>query len=99
QSVQPGTSAAKAGIKGGTISSTTESGQVAVGGDIIVSIDGKQVASSEDLANDISAKKAGQTVTIGLLRATGRGSYQKRTVTAKLGSRPNSVPNSNTPEG
>jgi S1-C subfamily serine protease len=99
QSVQKGTAAAKAGIRGGTINSTTEAGQIAVGGDIIVSIDGKQVTSSEDLANDIAAKKAGQTVTIGLLRATGSGSFQKKTVTAKLGSRPNSVPNANTPEG
>jgi S1-C subfamily serine protease len=99
QSVQPGTAAAKAGIRGGTINSTSEAGQIAVGGDIIVSVDGKQVASSEDLSNDISAKKPGQTVTIGLLRATGSGSYQKKTVTAKLGSRPNSVPNANVPEG
>ena len=99
QSVQRGTAAAKAGIKGGTINSTTESGQIAVGGDIIVSVDGKQVTSSEDLANDISTKKAGQTVTIGLLRASGTGSYEKKTLTAKLGSRPNSLPNANTPEG
>ncbi len=99
QSVQPGTAAAKAGIRGGTISSTTEDGQVAVGGDIIVSINGKTVTSSEDLANDIEAEKSGDTVTIGLLRASGNGRYKKMTVTATLGSRPSSVPNPNTPEG
>jgi S1-C subfamily serine protease len=99
QSVQPGTAAAKAGIRGGSVTSTVESGQIAVGGDIIVSIDGKAVTSSEDLANDIAAKKAGDTVTIGLKRANGKGGYENRTVTAKLGSRPNSVPNANTPEG
>jgi S1-C subfamily serine protease len=99
QTVQKGTAAAKAGIRAGTINSTTETGQIAVGGDIIVSVDGKAVASSEDLANDVASKKAGQTVTIGLLRANGKGGYEHKTVKATLGSRPNSVPNVNTPEG
>jgi S1-C subfamily serine protease len=96
--VQKGTAAAKAGIRAGTINSTTESGQIAVGGDIIVSIDGKAVSSSEDLANIVASKKAGQTVSIGLLRADGHGGYEHKTVSATLGSRPNSVPNANTPE-
>jgi S1-C subfamily serine protease len=99
QSVQKGTAAEKAGIKGGNISTSTEDGQVAVGGDIILSVDGKTVASSEDLAQDIESKKSGETVTIGLLRANGKGGYEKKTVTATLGSRPNSVPNASTPEG
>jgi S1-C subfamily serine protease len=99
QSVQKGTAAAKAGIRGGTINSTTETGQIAVGGDIIVAIDGKAVASSEDVATDISSKKPGQTITIGVLRANGSGGYDHKTLTATLGSRPNSVPNANTPEG
>jgi S1-C subfamily serine protease len=99
QSVQKSTAAEKAGIRGGNISGSTERGQVAVGGDIVVSIDGKTVASSEDLANDIAAKKAGETVSIGLLRANGSGGYAHKTVSVKLGERPNSVPNPNTPEG
>ncbi len=99
QSVQKGTAAEKAGIRGGNISGSVEGGQVAVGGDIIVSIDGQAVASSEDLANDISAKKPGDTVSIGLLRATGKGGYEHKTVSVKLGERPNSVPNPSTPEG
>ena len=99
QSVQKGTAAEKAGIRGGNISGSVEGGQVAVGGDIIVSIDGKTVTSSEDLANDISAKKPGDTITVGLLRATGKGTYEHKTVSVKLGTRPNSVPNPNTPEG
>jgi S1-C subfamily serine protease len=93
QSVQKGTPAEKAGIHGGT-----ENGQIAVGGDIIVSIDGKAIASSEDLANDIGAKKPGETVSIGLERANGKGGYEHKTVSVTLGSRPNSVPNANTPE-
>ena len=99
QSVQKGTAAEKAGIRGGNISGSTESGQVAVGGDIIVSVDGTAVNSSEELANDIEAKKPGDTITIGLLRANGSGGYAHKTVSVKLGERPNSVPNSSTPEG
>jgi S1-C subfamily serine protease len=99
QAVQKGTPAEKAGIRGGTVSSSTEGGQVAVGGDIITAIDGKAVASSEDLANDISAKKPGDTVTVGLLRGKGKGGYEHKTVKVKLASRPNSVPNASTPEG
>ena len=99
QSVQKGTAAEKAGIRGGNVSGSTERGQVAVGGDIITSIDGKAVASSEELANDIEAKKPGDTISIGLLRATGHGRYEHKTVSVTLGSRPNSVPNANTPEG
>jgi hypothetical protein len=33
------------------------------------------------------------------LRANGKGGYEHKTVTATLASRPNSVPNPNTPEG
>jgi S1-C subfamily serine protease len=97
QKVEPGTPAAKAGIKGGSI--TTEDGQVAVGGDIIEKVNGKTVASSEQLANDIGALKPGATVTIGLQRATGKGSYEAKEVKVTLGTRPSSVANPNTPEG
>jgi S1-C subfamily serine protease len=99
QSVQKGTAAEKAGIRGGSVNTTTESGQVAVGGDIIVSVDGQAVHGSEELANDIAAKKAGATITIGLERAVGNGKYEHKTVKATLGQRPNSIENPNTPEG
>jgi S1-C subfamily serine protease len=98
QSVQKGTPAEKAGIRGGNISGSTENGRVAVGGDIVTSIDGKAVASSEDLARDIEAKKPGDTVSVGLLRANGKGGFDPKTVSVRLGSRPNSVPSANTPE-
>jgi S1-C subfamily serine protease len=99
QTVQKGTPAEQAGIRGGRVSGSVENGQIAVGGDIITSIDGKTVASSEQLANEIDAKKPGTTVTIGLLRANGHGGYEPKTVTATLGTRPNSVPNPTTPQG
>jgi S1-C subfamily serine protease len=99
QTVQKGTAADKAGIKGGTISTNVENGQVAVGGDIITAINGKTIASSEDLANVIEAEKPGDTVTVKLLRANGHGGYDPKTISVKLGARPNSIPNPTTPEG
>jgi S1-C subfamily serine protease len=99
QSVQKGTAAEKAGIKGGTVNTNIENGQVAVGGDIIVGVDGKAISSSEGLANLIETKKPGQTVTVKLERATGKGQYKPMTVSVTLGQRPNSIPNPNTPEG
>ena len=99
QSVQKGTPAEKAGIRGGNVNGSIENGQVAVGGDIIVAIDGKAVHSSEDLAADISAKHPGNKVTVGLYRGTGSGHYERKTVTVTLASRPNSVPGANVPEG
>ncbi|TMK99544.1 MAG: PDZ domain-containing protein [Actinobacteria bacterium] len=99
QSVQKGTPAEKAGIRGGNVNGSIENGQVAVGGDIIVSIDGKAVHSSEDLASDISAKHPGDKVTVGLKRGVGNGRYEDKSVTVTLASRPNAVPGANVPEG
>jgi putative serine protease PepD len=99
QSVQRGTPAEKAGIRGGRISAGVENGQVAVGGDIVATINGKVVTSSEDLASDVEAKKPGDTITIGLFRAKGKGEYEHKTVSATLAARPNAVPNATTPEG
>jgi S1-C subfamily serine protease len=90
QSVQKGTPAAKAGIRGGTV--TTENGQIAVGGDIILSVNGKAINGSEELAVAIGSKKPGETVTIGLKRANGQGGYENKTVTVTLGNRPETAP-------
>jgi S1-C subfamily serine protease len=98
EKVEAGTAAAKAGLHAGNVEAKIGGSEVDVGGDIIVGIDGKKVSGSTELAADISAKKAGATISIELLRASGNGSYTKKTVTATLGERPNSVPNPNTPE-
>jgi S1-C subfamily serine protease len=98
ESVQRGTPAEKAGIRGG-VPSTTEGGQVAVGGDIIVSIDGKKVSSSQDVANYIHEKKPGETITVGLKRPNGNGRWENKTVSVTLGSRPDKLEGATTPEG
>jgi S1-C subfamily serine protease len=99
QSVQKGTPAERAGIRGGNVNGNVENAQVAVGGDIVTSIDGKPVNSSDDLANDIQSRKPGDTVTLGLKRATGGGRYEDKTVRVTLASRPNSLPSASRPEG
>jgi S1-C subfamily serine protease len=98
EKVEAGTAAAKAGIHAGNVEAKLGGSEIALGGDIIVGIDGKQIKSANDLAADIAAKKPAESVTIQLLRASGEGHYSPKTVTATLGQRPNSVPNPNTPE-
>jgi S1-C subfamily serine protease len=99
QTVQKGTAAQKAGLKGGSVSTKTEEGEVEVGGDIILSVDGKSIGSSEELANAIEAHKPGETITLGIERANGHGGYNRMNVSVTLGERPNSIPNPTTPEG
>jgi S1-C subfamily serine protease len=94
--VQKGSPASKAGIKGG-VSGSGESGsgsgsEVSVGGDIIVGVDGKKVATSEDLATFIGSKKPGDTVTINLYRANGHGGWELKSLHVTLAARPTSNP-------
>jgi S1-C subfamily serine protease len=99
ESVEAGTPAAKAGIKGGNLEAQTPGGKVAVGGDIIVKVDGQTIASAEDLSNLIATKKPGDTISVEVLRANGSGGYEHKTLKVTLTSRPNSVKGANTPEG
>jgi S1-C subfamily serine protease len=99
EKVEAGSAADKAGIRAGNIEAKINGSEISVGGDIIVGFDGKQVTSAEDLASMVGAKKPGDAVTIELLRASGNGTYGKKTVTATLGQRPNSNPNSTTNSG
>lgn len=59
--VAPGTPAAEAGLKGGR-TETFRGGEIAVGGDVIVSADGNPVDSREELQAAYIAKKPGDTV-------------------------------------
>ncbi|HEY7935029.1 MAG TPA: trypsin-like peptidase domain-containing protein [Solirubrobacteraceae bacterium] len=101
QSVQSGTPADKAGIRGGDISATVNGTPIELGGDIIVGVEGKQIKSSDELASDIGAKKSGDTVTIELLRANanGGGYNEHKSIKVKLAQRPNSAPKQENQEG
>jgi S1-C subfamily serine protease len=99
ETVEAGTPAAKAGIHAGNLEAQTGRGKVAVGGDIVVKAGGKSIASAEDLSALIASKKPGDTVSIEVLRATGNGSYEHKTIDVKLAARPNSIKNPSAPEG
>jgi S1-C subfamily serine protease len=96
ESVQSGTPAEKAGIRGGDVEAHVGGSAVTIGGDIITGIDGKPVKSSEDLANAITAKKVGDTIQIELWYPSGNGGgYKQKTVTATLANRPSQLPSNN----
>ncbi|HEY2631199.1 MAG TPA: trypsin-like peptidase domain-containing protein [Solirubrobacteraceae bacterium] len=99
ETVEAGTPAAKAGIKGGNIEAQTPGGKVAVGGDVIVKANGQAISSADDLSTFIGSKKPGETISLEIVRATGSGGYEHKTVKVMLTGRPNSVKNATTPEG
>jgi S1-C subfamily serine protease len=68
QQVVEGGPAAAAGIQGATTAAEVEGAQFGLGGDIITAIDGEPIASTEDLIKTISAKHAGETVEVTVLR-------------------------------
>jgi S1-C subfamily serine protease len=85
QSVQQGSPAEKAGVRAGSISAQLADGTaVQLGGDIIQSVDGKPIRTSDDLTSAIASRKPGETVALGLLR-----DGKKATAQVKLAPRPN----------
>jgi S1-C subfamily serine protease len=80
QQVAPGGPAAKAGLRAGN---TQTSGGLVIGGDLIVKIDGKQIASPDDVVSAVSAHKPGDKVQVQVYRGG-----KLKTVTVTLGNRP-----------
>ena len=66
--VRPGSPAAQAGLRGGSSTATINGQTLTVGGDIIVSIDGRAVVHFSDLAETIAGLKPGTRVTLGIIR-------------------------------
>jgi S1-C subfamily serine protease len=85
QDVQAGSGAAKAGLKAGSTSVVVQGQSYKVGGDIIVAADGQPVSTFEQLRDAISRKKPGDTMKLDIYR-----SGSKKSVTVKLGQRPDS---------
>ncbi len=84
QSVEPNSGAARAGVRGGSSTQGARSRQVAVGGDIIVAIDGQKVRRPEDFVAYLeTSKRAGETVSLTIIREG-----QQRDVQVTLGERP-----------
>ena len=70
QHVVQGGPAAKAGLRGGTQPATILGEQFLLGGDIIVSINGKKIANNDGLATYLEENEAaGQSIQLGILRA------------------------------
>jgi S1-C subfamily serine protease len=78
QTVTNGSPASKAGLHAGSSSGR--------GADVIVSIDGESVTSADDVVQAVSEKQPGDSVEIEYYRGN-----DKRTVTVKLGERPEQV--------
>jgi S1-C subfamily serine protease len=83
QTVQPQSGAKQAGIRGGQTPVVVDGLSYAIGGDIIVGIDGAKVVTYEDLRDAVTQKRPGDKVQLEIYR---QGSERK--VTVKLGQAP-----------
>jgi S1-C subfamily serine protease len=85
ETVEPGTGAADAGLKGGTHESTVAGESYRLGGDIIVAADGMKVRDLAGLRDILAAMKPGDTLTLTIYRSS-----NQQTVEVKLGRQPSS---------
>ncbi|CAB5033224.1 unannotated protein [freshwater metagenome] len=89
ETVNPGSPAANAGIKGGTVPAKLDGQSLKIGGDIIQKIDGRPMLTSLALSTYVASKQQGDQIEIQLLR----GGKETKTVNVTLGRRPQqSVP-------
>jgi S1-C subfamily serine protease len=72
QRVLPGGAAERAGLKGGTQRAYQGNTPVMLGGDLIVAVDGQEIASAQDLSSAINAHRAGESVTVTVFRGQKR---------------------------
>jgi S1-C subfamily serine protease len=85
--VREGSAADRAGLRGGTQQVVVEGTTWALGGDIIVKADGKELRTDDELRDLIEEKDPGDTLRLEILR-----DGETRTVNVKLGRRPTSPP-------
>ena len=83
ETVGAGTAAAKAGLKAGTDTTVVAGESYTLGGDLIVAVGGKRVASLEQLRDLLADHKPGETVKLQLYRGS-----KSMTVDVKLGRQP-----------
>jgi S1-C subfamily serine protease len=70
--VLPGGAADKAGLHGGTQRAYQGNTPVMLGGDLIVAMDGQEIANPQDLAAAMNSHRAGDTVTLTIFRGRKR---------------------------
>jgi len=66
----------KAGLRPGTDEVVVSGESYLLGGDILVAIDGREIATPEDLREEISARKPGDKLTIEAYRGTDKRSFE-----------------------
>ncbi len=81
--IQPGSPADSAGLKGSDQNATIGGQQVPVGGDVIIAIDGHPIGSMDDLGAMLQALNPGDQVTLSVLRGG-----QQLDLSVTLGERP-----------
>jgi S1-C subfamily serine protease len=70
EDVSDGSAAARAGLKGGTTDVVVAGESHVLGGDVIVAVGGRRVASTEELRDALARHKPGQTVNVQIHRGT-----------------------------
>ena len=68
QKVVPGGAAERAGIRGGTQQAYVGNTPIMLGGDLIVAIDGREVADPQDINAIMDKHQAGDTMSLTLYR-------------------------------
>src|SRR5712691_7989009 len=81
--VRSGTPAARAGLRAATGSRTVDGQSYPPGGDVITAVDGKSIASSDELSSAIGAKRPGDTISVTYFR-----NGKSHTVKLTLANRP-----------
>ncbi|MGD0157905.1 MAG: trypsin-like peptidase domain-containing protein [Terracidiphilus sp.] len=72
QKVLPGGAAERAGLHGGNQQAYVGNTSIMLGGDLIIAIDGQQVADSQDINEIMDKHQAGDTVSVTILRGQRR---------------------------
>jgi S1-C subfamily serine protease len=88
--VEPGSGAARAGLRGGKTPVTVAGETYVVGGDVIARIDGEAVDSLARLRDLVASKKPGDSMTLVVYRSRPSGTWKRMTLHVKLGRQPSS---------
>jgi S1-C subfamily serine protease len=76
ENVLPGGAAEKAGLHGGAQRAFLGNTPIALGGDLIISADGQEITSPQDLSNAMNAHHAGDTITLVVYRGRQRLTFK-----------------------